>query len=307
MKQLLSAKIVALILLLFSVSEVMAQSLKDVRINEIQVINKDGYKDAFGHAIPWIEFYNTGYGHVNIGGSVLKIKGHEYRIPKIPAMDIPAQGYLIIFADGETDKGPFYTSFTLENTDYIELYAPDNLKTPIDRLSFNPQDLKEDVTYGWLEDANGVEHLTNLPVITPGATNNTVQTVHRSELFRQADPSGVVLTVTAVSVVGFSLLVLVLIFANLGKLHIRISRKQEEKEKAKKASVSTTKVETKAKTEKGDVLTNEELAAIAIALYKYSEDLHDIEDTVLTINRAAKAYSPWSSKIYGLRQTLIKK
>jgi hypothetical protein len=56
-----------------------------------------------------------------------------------------------------------------------------------------------------------------------------------------------------------------------------------------------------------DLLTNEEIAAIAIALYKYSEDLHDIEDTVLTINRAAKAYSPWSSKIYGLTQTPIKK
>ncbi|MDR1402458.1 MAG: hypothetical protein LBJ60_01980 [Tannerellaceae bacterium] len=59
---------------------------------------------------------------------------------------------------------------------------------------------------------------------------------------------------------------------------------------------------------KGDAtLTNDELAAIAIALYKYAEDLHDIENTVLTINRAAKVYSPWSSKIYGLTQIPHKK
>ena len=28
---------------------------------------------------------------------------------------------------------------------------------------------------------------------------------------------------------------------------------------------------------------------------------HDIEDTILTIRRMKKAYSPWSSKLYGLR------
>ncbi|MDD4418111.1 MAG: lamin tail domain-containing protein, partial [Bacteroides graminisolvens] len=29
----------------------------------------------------------------------------------------------------------------------------------------------------------------------------------------------------------------------------------------------------------------------------------DIEDTILTINRVKRNYSPWSSKIYTLRQT----
>jgi Na+-transporting methylmalonyl-CoA/oxaloacetate decarboxylase gamma subunit len=48
-------------------------------------------------------------------------------------------------------------------------------------------------------------------------------------------------------------------------------------------------------------------AAIAIAMYQYSEDLHDVENAVLTINRGAKAYSPWSSKIYGLRRIPVKK
>lgn len=43
-------------------------------------------------------------------------------------------------------------------------------------------------------------------------------------------------------------------------------------------------------------------AAIATALYLYSSDVHDLENTVLTINRTAKMYSPWSSKIYGLTQ-----
>ena len=44
-------------------------------------------------------------------------------------------------------------------------------------------------------------------------------------------------------------------------------------------------------------------AAIGLAMHEYLNDSHDIESTVLTILRVTKSYSPWSSKIYGLRQT----
>ncbi|MDD4514853.1 OadG family transporter subunit [Massilibacteroides sp.] len=303
MKQLLLSKIVALILCLFSVASVSGQNLKDIRINEIQVINKNGYKDNLGQAHSWIELFNTGYGKVNIGGGILKVKGKEYRIPKTSEMIIGPRDYIIFFAEGNTQRGPRYTNFTLDDTNFIEFYDPDNREEPIDRLEFNPSEMLEDVSYGWFESEDRTEKLMNLPVLTPGATNNTLETVSRSELFRQADPSGVVLTVVAVTVVLCCLFLLYIIFMYLGKAHIRVARKKDQKVKEATSGTKVTKEETKLR----DGLTNEELAAIAIALYKYSEDLHDIEDTVLTINRAAKAYSPWSSKIYGLRQTLIKK
>jgi len=41
-------------------------------------------------------------------------------------------------------------------------------------------------------------------------------------------------------------------------------------------------------------------AAIATAIYLYGEELHDVENTVLTINKVSRTYSPWSSKIHGL-------
>lgn len=50
-------------------------------------------------------------------------------------------------------------------------------------------------------------------------------------------------------------------------------------------------------------ISGEVFAAISTALYLYETEQHDFESTILTINRAAKNYSPWSSKIYGLRQT----
>jgi len=49
-------------------------------------------------------------------------------------------------------------------------------------------------------------------------------------------------------------------------------------------------------------ISGEVFAAISMALHLYETEQHDFESTVLTINRAAKMYSPWSSKIYGLRQ-----
>jgi hypothetical protein len=42
-------------------------------------------------------------------------------------------------------------------------------------------------------------------------------------------------------------------------------------------------------------------AAISVALYLYHE-LHDEESNVITIKRISKTYSPWSSKIYTLRE-----
>lgn len=43
-------------------------------------------------------------------------------------------------------------------------------------------------------------------------------------------------------------------------------------------------------------------AAIGMALYLHFSELHDFESTVLTIKKVQKTYSPWSSKIYGLRE-----
>jgi len=50
-----------------------------------------------------------------------------------------------------------------------------------------------------------------------------------------------------------------------------------------------------------DGISGEETAAIAMALHLYLDELHDTESGVLTIKRISKTYSPWSSKIYAVR------
>ncbi len=42
-------------------------------------------------------------------------------------------------------------------------------------------------------------------------------------------------------------------------------------------------------------------AAIAMAIYEYFNELHDIESGVVTIKRVSRHYSPWSSKLYNMK------
>lgn len=51
----------------------------------------------------------------------------------------------------------------------------------------------------------------------------------------------------------------------------------------------------------GEEISGEEIAAISMALFLYMEEIHDLESGVLTIKQISMAYSPWSSKIYAVR------
>lgn len=48
--------------------------------------------------------------------------------------------------------------------------------------------------------------------------------------------------------------------------------------------------------------TGDVIAAISAALAQHFATDHDMQDTILTIRRMRKAYSPWNSKIYNMRQ-----
>ena len=304
MRKLFSLKALALLVFLLSAAGVSAQGIKDIRINEIQVFNTDSYEDDYGHRVGWIELYNDGYQQVDVGGGYIKVQGKEYKIPKGDTRTImEPHAYLIFFAEGTAAKGTFHTNFKLDETEFVEFYDQSG-KTLVDRLDYKLADMQENVSYGWFEDHDGKEKLMNLPENTPMATNNTLEKKPRSEHFREADPTGVVMAISAMSVVFSALVLLYLIFKLSGRIFQWMAAKREEKVRNAASPETAAPIKVKAK---DGAIAGEELAAIAIALYQYSEDLHDIENTVLTINRGAKAYSPWSSKIYGLRQLPNKK
>ena len=102
-----------------------------------------------------------------------------------------------------------------------------------------------------------------------------------------------IMFIIAVSVIFFGLaFVLFLMLRVIGKTAIALSRKRSAKVEKYTASGE----------ESGEIC-----AAIIFALNDYSKNEHDIENTVLTIEKVARTYSPWSSKIYNLREIPGKK
>lgn len=51
-----------------------------------------------------------------------------------------------------------------------------------------------------------------------------------------------------------------------------------------------------------DQAEKELAAVIGMALHLYTSRLQEYENTAITIQQVIKPYSPWSSKIYGMRQ-----
>ncbi|MFN3555038.1 MAG: OadG family protein [Bacteroidales bacterium] len=119
--------------------------------------------------------------------------------------------------------------------------------------------------------------------------------------FAQNDPYGLLMAILGMGVVFMVLIMLFVVFSNTPRLYSPefktwlnslFSRRKpaEQHVNAETASASTPKD-----------LHGEVNAAIAAAIHLYRSELHDYENTVLTINKVSRTYSPWSSKIYGLR------
>lgn len=274
---------------------VKAQSIMDLRINEILVENDSNYEDDFGSRSSWIEIFNSANNYVNIGGCYLTndIKNpKKYFIPKgDPITKIAPKSYLVFWADNLTTRGTLHLNFDLHETNFLALYSSDG-RTLIDSFSYGVQ--RPDITYGRIE--NGGSQLGILAKTTPNSSNETIIKETSAEKFKKLDPWGLGMAMIAMSVVFLALIMLYLIFKNLGKTFVKSEKRKALKEKSQDESIKQELVKNE------DVASSgEHFAAIAIALYMYNNELHDQENTILTINKVSRNYSPWSSKIHGLR------
>lgn len=110
------------------------------------------------------------------------------------------------------------------------------------------------------------------------------------ELMQEMDPLGIGMAIIGMSVVFLALIILYVFLLNLARFLYRDKKDKNKPEEAAEPKQKKQPVEA------------EVHAAIGMALYLHMNQLHDQEERVLTINRMSKMYSPWSSKIYGLRQ-----
>ena len=292
----------------------LGQGAKSLVINEVLVNNQDNFQDDYGKHHAWIEIFNNSFATVDIRNCYLtnnpKVLDKSLSAPErsalmypIPKGDVltriaPRQ-HLLFWADGEPKRGNFHVSFKLDTVgpNWIALFDANGV-TLLDSVTV-PAGLKADCSYalnidGVRESGWSIKGLQGT-YVTPSTNNKTLDSNEKIDGFKQQDPRGIGMALMAMLVVFSGLLCLFISFKIVGGIGLRIVKRNamrhhgiEDVKEAREKNIGN---------ESGEVF-----AAIAMALHEYQDNVHDIEETILTISKVKRNYSPWSSKIYTLRQ-----
>lgn len=283
---------------------VQAQGARSFRINEILITNEENFEDDYGVRNSWIEIFNTSFASVDLKGCFLTNDPNnptKYPIPKGDVLTlIKPRQHTLFWADDQPSRGTFHVNFKLDPTkeNYIALYES-NGKKLVDEVTIPAGILKADQSYARKEDGSQewvIKDGGYNNYVTPSSNNMILDKNEKIENFKIHDEMGLGMTVTAMAVVFFGLILLYLVFKFVGNTAVKMGKRN-----AMKAHGITDKKEAREK--QFGQRAGEEFAAISMAMHEYLNDVHDIEDMIITINKVKRTYSPWSSKIYTLRET----
>lgn len=157
-----------------------------VIISEFVARNQNGLTDDEGNATDWIELYNQSSQPVNLEGWSLTDDPDLPAKWLLPAVTLPAQEHLVIFASGKngvtlpkeqtdgsaTPQPALHTNFRLSgNGGFLALYPPTTRRF-LDSagITYGPQ--RVDVSYGRTPDAQGAAAYYFFTNPTPGSSND---------------------------------------------------------------------------------------------------------------------------------------
>ena len=273
-------------------------------LNEVLIENQTNFQDDYGVHSAWIEVFNKSYTSADLAGYLLKMSNQPgdtatYFIPKGDVLTLvkPRQ-HSLFWADGQPNRGTFHTNFVMDGTTATWVGLYDSGKKLVDQVTIPAGTLQADQSYARISDASSeweVKGAAADKYVTPSTNNKTLEGNAKMEKFQSHDSIGIGMSITAMSVVFFGLILLYICFRAIGKAAVSFRRKN-----AMEAKDIT--CEQEAKEKKLGEAPGEVIAAISMAMHEMQNDVHDVEDTVLTITRVKRTYSPWSSKIYTLRE-----
>jgi len=157
------------LVLLFSFSLLSAQNLS---INEFLAANESTISDESGDFEDWIEIYNSGSTDINLAGYYISDDPSELDLWQIPNTNaalttVPAGGYLILWADKDTDDGENHVDLKLGASGESVVLVSPNGNTILDQIDFGQQ--SDDVSFG--RESDGAANLVFFTTPTPGAMN----------------------------------------------------------------------------------------------------------------------------------------
>lgn len=290
---------VVVALLMVGMFTAKAHNLEGLRINEVMVDNTSSVIDEYGERSAWLELFNNNYAPLNINSIYITNDPNDSTKYAVPVgTELTKMGkrqHLVFHLDGKPTRGPLHTNFTLVpgRDNWIGIYDAggkllDSITIPASLLTNQSFARVADGADGW--EVRTPDH--DAKYVTPGSANNIVDENPRIKDFAKNDPNGFTMTVMAMCIVFSALLVLCLCFYLVGM----VGKTSHRIKKAEAMGVDVVDVA------RGDHDSGEEIAAISLALHEHFNQ-HDQESFLLTVKKMKRAYSPWSSKIYGLRET----
>ena len=275
-----------------------AHDRKALRINEVMVTNTQSVVDDYGEHQAWVELFNGNFSPLEISSVYLTTDPKQPKMYPVPLGDVKTKiakrQHVIFWADNEPDKGTFHTTLTLKpgQENWIGIYDADGINL-IDSVTV-PATLGADQSWARVSDGGASWSVRTGEAnnyITPSSANIIKGSNPKIEEFAEKDANGFAMTLMAMCVVFSALLVLCLCFYGIGAIGKYMSRLNKAR-----ATGVTVKDVNPAEHDSG-----EEIAAIVMALHEHL-NAHDTENTILTIKKMKRAYSPWSSKIYSMRE-----
>jgi Na+-transporting methylmalonyl-CoA/oxaloacetate decarboxylase gamma subunit len=284
-----------------------------VLINEVMMQNETNATDEYGERSAWIELFVKYYGQIDVAGYILEAepeggKAVQYTIPKGDQVTIiPARQHIVLWADGQPKKGVLHMDFTLDPTRTTTIRLYNSNKDLIDEVKIPANTLHADQSYGRKDPTMTELGAENWEVkdnntdddayVTPNTANKVNDVNQKMVTFSEKDPAGIGMAITAMTVVFSCLILLFFAFSLQAKISLNMAKKNELKAQASsdKPAPATDK--------KAGETPGEVFAAIGMALHEMQNDIHDVEDMVLTIHTDPKVEeSAWSNKAFAMRQ-----
>jgi len=148
--------------LLLIVACLQLNMYSQLTINEVLSSNATTLADNEGEFDDWIEIYNSSNSAIDLSGYFISDDVSDLTAFEIPATDankttVPANGYLLFWADKEVEQGAHHVGLKLSGGETVLLTQPDG-STIVDSLTI-PTTILEDESYGSETDGAAIRKL----------------------------------------------------------------------------------------------------------------------------------------------------
>ena len=293
-------------ILLTSASAMMAQGANNIRINEVLTNNTTSIQDEYGQREAWIELENTSFTTYNVRGMYfttdrtvldpnMSVPERIKRMSVIPSGDprtqIGGRQHLVFYCNSNPAQGKLHLSLKVPMSEPLWIgFYNGNATELIDSVSIPA--LAADQSYARQNATSwAVKSAGN---VTPGIENFIKTDETKDAYLKREDPRGFGITLLAMGIVFFCLLLLFVFFWLFGAImrHLDTAKKVVNTQPIKPIT-KTVEVTHDLAHATGNILQDGlktkgidkevYIAVIAMALKQYQDDVHDVESGIITI------------------------